>query len=480
MLFNSASFLFLFLPTVWLAYRMTLRSSGPYSATLAKWVLLLASITFYGVWDWRYVPGLLASIAINHQVARAIARSTPGRSRKVLLLVGIVVNTLLLVYFKHAAWLVDLVLATGAPVPTGVLQGVQGLVLPLGISFYTFHVISFLVDTYRGQSKPTTLLDSACYFLFFPHLVAGPILSHRNFAPQLVAPAPAPPTWVARGLFLIVIGLAKKLLIADTIAKYIVEPFWPAPGSAPGLFDAWMAVAGYSAQLYYDFSAYCEIALGLAMLFGFRFPVNFHSPYQAPTIQAFWTRWHITLGRFLRDYLYIPLGGNRKGAMRSFAAVILTFAVGGLWHGAGVTYLVWGLLHGSYIIGYRLWQRQSYRLPHRFAVAITLFLVMLAWVPFRAVDLDQVIQLWRGLTGLNGIELPAFLAGADAIIRSRFLGLEAFPLVALYVWMLTRPNAVEVASKLSCNAAQALRLLAVWSVVVFSLALPSTFLYFQF
>lgn len=481
MLFNSAIFLFVFLPITYGAYRWALCRRTP---LLAKTALLLGSLVFYGAWNWRFVPWLLASITANHWVALTLATVSDGRRRRRLVCAAVTVNLLVLAYFKYAGWLSHGLQALGVGITAETQSALDAIILPLGISFFTFHVISFLVDCYRRTSAPGRWLDTAVYFVFFPHLVAGPILSHRDFAPQLAEPRVAPREWIARGLYLICVGLFKKLAIADSLARWVVAVYWPGAGVKPALFQSWMAVCGYTAQIYYDFSAYCEIALGLAMLFGYRFPINFFSPYRADTIQSFWSRWHITLGHFLRDYVYVPLGGSRNGFVWGLLLVLLTFTIGGLWHGAGMTFLVWGWLHAGYVIAYRLWQRQPARLPPWLARLLTLVAVMVAWVAFRAVDLPQCLSLWQGLIGVNGASVPGFLGAAEPSLShgqpGQYQGLEAIPLAVVFAGMLWLRNPIERARQLNWQRHELVIMLGAWACAVFSLALPTAFLYFQF
>ncbi len=479
MLFNSATFLFLFLPLTWALYRWAVRRAG---GSTALWVLAVASAVFYAAWDWRFLPLLLLSIIVNHAVAVTIARRRgAGKGSAALLTAAVAVNLSVLAYFKYWMWIGGMLAGLGGWSAPG------SIVLPLGISFFTFHVISFLVDTHRGTATPGSVLESTVYFLFFPHLIAGPILLHREFAPQLRSLRLPPDEWIRRGILLIVLGLTKKLLIADSLSRWVVTPYWPSTETATLHFvDAWIAVAGYTAQLYYDFSAYCEIALGLALLLGFRIPVNFWSPYRSTTIREFWQRWHITLGRFLRDYLYIPLGGAKRGFWLGAVAVAVTFLLGGLWHGAGWTFLLWGGLHALYVIIHRLWQRQPIRLPKGVGIALTLLAVMFAWVPFRATDLDQTLLIWRAMLGLEAGHVPPLVAMAlpwldfEVHRLTRFGGLELLPLVILFTWMLTRPNAIQAVLAWPAGRRGLVLAGVLWLAVVFSLALPTEFLYFQF
>jgi D-alanyl-lipoteichoic acid acyltransferase DltB (MBOAT superfamily) len=337
---------------------------------------------------------------------------------------GLAGNLMVLGYFKYANFFVDNLNAVA-----GLDLYLGQVVLPLGISFFTFQKIAFLVDAYRGRVERLNLLDFSLFVSFFPQLIAGPIVHHSEIIPQLRRHEPVGAPFFALGLAIFTLGLAKKVLLADTAAVYVGPAFdAAAAGTSLDALTAWGAALAYAAQLYFDFSGYSDMAIGAGLLFGLRLPFNFDSPYQATSIIDFWRRWHITLSRFLREYLYIPLGGNRKGPARRFVNLFVTMLLGGLWHGAGWTFVIWGGLHGLYLIanhGWRALRRRlgpgasaSTPLTRLLAWAVTFLAVLVAWVFFRAPDLATALSILGSMTGLGGpaeaaASAPA-LAGAGA------------------------------------------------------------------
>ena len=407
MLFNSYGFIGLFLPITLIGFFLIAKASH----ILAALWLGVASLFFYGWWDYRYVGLLVLSIVFNFAAGRMIARqrerSKPGRA-KLVLTGGIVCDLALLFYFKYTDFFISSVNhAFHAEVP------LLNLVLPLGISFFTFTQIAFLVDTYRGEAKEYDPVHYLFFVTNYPHLIAGPILHHKEIMPQFESPACYRINWedLAVGLTIFTIGLAKKVLIADDIGRYVAPVF---DGTAnPHMFLAWGAALAYTFQLYFDFSGYSDMAIGLARMLGIKFPLNFDSPYKAQNIVEFWRRWHMTLSRFLRDYLYIPLGGNRSGSMRRYVNLFVTMVLGGLWHGAGWTFVVWGALHGVYLVINHLWQglvgaksAASESRPRFWAWLLTFVAVVVGWVFFRAKSIDVAVDILRGMAGLNGVVLP--------------------------------------------------------------------------
>lgn len=371
MLFSSQVFILLFLPAAVLTFHLS-----AVARTARLTILLLASMVFYAWWDVRFLPLLLALITLNWCVVRwhGITR------RSWLLDLGIVLNLAVLGGFKYANFVAEAVLDLFE-------VGFQpwSIILPLGISFFTFQQISYLVDVRRGQAPNYGLLDYATYVSFFPQLIAGPIVRHNELIPQFARMAGrVDAECVARGLVLFILGLGKKVLFADELAP-LADAGFAAAESLPGpdTVLAWQAALSYSLQLYFDFSAYSDMAIGLAGLFGFDLPVNFDRPYLATSIRDFWRRWHMTLSRFLRDYVYIPLGGNRRGGL-TYAIVLMTMLACGLWHGAGWTFIAWGGLHGAAVCVNRLWIGLGWRMPAVIGWALTLFFVVLGWVLFRA------------------------------------------------------------------------------------------------
>ncbi len=389
MLFNSGQFLFLFLPVV-LAVFFYLGVKG-WRLAAAGW-LALASLAFYG-WHhpFKLIPIILISAGFNYWIGVKLSRR-PGR---LLLTAGIAANLALLAYFKYAAFIVDNV----APL-IGVDHSPIRIALPIGISFYTFTQIAFLVDAARGKARETGLVHYLLFVTYFPHLIAGPILHHSEMMPQFRRTETYLPRWsnFVLGASWFAAGLFKKTVLADGVAIFAGPAFTAAAqGHAPGMADAWIGVLSYTLQIYFDFSGYTDMAIGLAKMMGIDFPVNFNSPYKAASIVDFWRRWHMTLSRFLRDYLYIPLGGNRLGPVRRHANLMVTMLLGGLWHGASWNFVLWGGIHGAALVVNHLWRHSGIGLPRFAGWLLTLLVVMLAWVPFRADSLPATMVMWRSL-----------------------------------------------------------------------------------
>ena len=404
MLFNSFSFLLLFLPITALGFFAIARRSHMWAA---GW-LALASLFFYGWWSVEYIPLLLASIGFNYAAGWRIGHSA-GSSRKRWLVLAICVNLALLAYFKYADFLIGSInQLAAAELP------VLHVVLPVGISFFTFTQIAFLVDTYQGKVSEYRFVHYLLFVTYFPHLIAGPVLHHKEMMPQFDQAATYRPSSgnFAVGLTIFAIGLAKKVLIADNLAPH-ASFFFDQPGQ-PSLLLAWGGVLAYAFQLYFDFSGYSDMAIGLSRMFGINLPLNFNSPYKAENIIDFWRRWHMTLSRFLRDYLYIALGGNRKGPIRRYLNLMATMVLGGLWHGAGWNFVIWGALHGAYLMINHGWIAVAGRIgfPRTarawswFSAALTFGAVCFAWVFFRAADLDRALSIVRGMGGIGGVALP--------------------------------------------------------------------------
>ena len=400
MLFNSYAFILVFLPVTLGLYLLTRTLPDQRWLVLA---LLLASFVFYAWWDWRFLSVLLGSIVANYAFGGQLLRAAPPRARRAWLGFGVALNLGLLFVFKYAVFaLTTLASATGWPLRVGAT-----IVLPIGISFFTFQQVAYLVDIYRGEAVAQDPLRYALFVTFFPQLIAGPIVHHREFMPQLsdLDQRPFLPD-LAIGLTIFTIGLAKKVLLADSFAL-VASPVFNAAaiGQAPGLVTAWAGVVAYALQIYFDFSAYSDMAIGLGRMFGIVLPINFAAPYKACSVIDFWRRWHITLSRFLRAYLYIPLGGNRRGPGRRQLNIFLTVLLGGIWHGAGWTFALWGAIHGLLIVGNHLWRESRlYRsMPAPVAWPLTMLAVFVAWVPFRAADLATTGRVLAGLMGANGL-----------------------------------------------------------------------------
>ena len=392
MLFNSYTFLLVFLPITLLVFQLLRRANMRYAM---GW-LVLASFVYYGWWNpnpeqpWTplYVGLIAGSCLTNFFIGRFLSRHRLTKPGKLALALGITANLSLLCYFKY----IGLFAKTFAALTGGDVT-IAAVILPLGISFFTFQQVAYLVDAFRGETEEYKITDYLLFVTFFPQLIAGPIVHHKEIMPQLKRPSsPARRSIdLSAGLTILVIGLFKKVVLADNFAPIATRLFGLAARGERDLTmaEAWVAAIAYTLQIYFDFSGYSDMAVGGARLFGIRLPVNFHSPYKSTSIVEFWRRWHITLSRFLRDYLYIPLGGNRRGPLRRYTNLFITMLLGGLWHGAGWTFVLWGALHGIYLsINHCwIWARKKFSLPsipRPIAVAITFIVVLVAWVPFRA------------------------------------------------------------------------------------------------
>jgi alginate O-acetyltransferase complex protein AlgI len=401
MLFHTQVFILGFLPVCLGGFFAAGRIAGPVWAL--RW-LIGASLFFYAWWDPRFLALLVGSILINHRLAGMI-RAEPGARGRWLLTAGIALNLAVLGWFKYA----DFLIATFAPG-----RATAGGVLPLGVSFFTFQQIMLLVEASRGIGRGAGLAHTAAFISFFPHLIAGPLVRPSEILPQLRAEDVSRPRWdnLTDGAVIFLLGLAKKLALADLFGGFADTGFdAAAAGASLTLFEAWYATLAYALQIYFDFSGYSDMATGLARMMNVRFPLNFDSPYQARDIAAFWRRWHITLGSFLRDHVYIPLGGGRTATGRRLANLMITMLLCGLWHGAACRFVLWGGLHGLYLAVHAGWRAWGCRLPSGLSHAVTLFAVVIAWVPFRADGLSAAWSMLRAMSGLNGVALPAMIVG---------------------------------------------------------------------
>lgn len=405
MLFNSYAYIFLFLPLVLVVYfalnrkRLTLAS---------KIFLFLASLFFYGWWNPIFVPLIMGSIVFNYSMGRSIA-GMRERNRlslaRYLLWGGVSGNLTLLGYFKYTDFLISNINGLGLSLP------LQLVALPLGISFFTFTQIAYLLDAEKGKVKEYGAINYGLFVTFFPHLLAGPIIHHSEMMPQFDRPRNkvSDPENLSRGLILFFIGLFKKAVIADSFAIWANNGF-NNPGD-PTIIQAWTMSFAYTLQLYYDFSGYTDMALGSARMFNIILPINFDSPYRSLSIQEFWRRWHITLGRFMRDYVYVPLGGGRVSESHAVINILLTFFLVGLWHGAGWTFVVWGSMHGTALVIYRFWRKWNVSMPDWLAWLLTFNFVNIGWVFFRAASFEDAFRVLKGMAGLNGSGLYWDLGG---------------------------------------------------------------------
>jgi alginate O-acetyltransferase complex protein AlgI len=412
MLFNSAQFVLLFLPVTLIGF-FVLGRLGLYR--IALFWLVLASLFFYGFFRVDYLLLLCVLTVLNFGFGRVLqADFQRGTKRWWVLALGIVMNLGVLGYFKYTNFFVENV---DALFDLGWVM--QKVVLPIGISFFTFQKIAYLVDSYRGQTGKHDFLDFALFVSFFPQLIAGPIVHHKEMMPQFHRPEIFRPSAanLAGGLTLFAIGMFKKVIVADTVSVWADAGFAAAnAGAGFTFFEAWATALSFTFQIYFDFSGYTDMALGLALMIGVRLPINFDSPYKATSIIDFWRRWHITLSRFLRDYVYISLGGNRQGAARRYVNLMLTMLIGGLWHGAAWTFVVWGGLHGAYLVVNHAWNYARDRLGLSWGVRrwhalvgllLTFAAVVVGWVFFRAESFAAAANVLRGMFGLHGFVLAS-------------------------------------------------------------------------
>jgi len=445
MLFNTYGFILLFLPIALAGWFLC----GKYLGLLAAqaW-LAAASLFFYAWWNPWYLALIAFSMVANFSWGRALAaRATAGRPHGLMLGLGVAANLAVLGYYKYANFFVDNLNAFA-----GAGWTLEKVILPLAISFFTFQQIAYLVDASRGLAREGNFFTYALFVSFFPHLIAGPIVHHAEMMPQFARPDVVRPRWdnFALGLTLFTFGLAKKVLLADPLGAQAGPVFTAAAhGSSLATASAWAGALAYTLQIYFDFSGYTDMALGLARMFNIILPQNFNSPYQSANLVEFWRRWHMTLSRFLRDYLYIPLGGNRHGRFRRHLNLLATMFLGGLWHGAGWTFVIWGVLHGVGLVVNHAWLEAKPRLAALARVpvlarlvtarAVTLLFVIAAWVLFRSENFPSAYRLYDILCG----HAVSFADGSAPAIPGAGWWIW---LVALYLWVILAPNSQDVCS----------------------------------
>jgi alginate O-acetyltransferase complex protein AlgI len=461
MLFNSYIFLFVFLPIVLTAW-WTIRDNR-----LRLLALTVASYYFYAWWDWRFLPLMIASTNVDYLAGKKISESDDPVIRKRWLVCSLGFNLALLGVFKYYGFFAASVDAVATAMGWPAAIPVVNLILPIGISFYTFNSMSYTIDIYRGVVRPAkSLLHFSAFVAMFPHLIAGPIVRYSDIEEQLNnLKTKLASNEMAVGIFFFVVGLAKKLIIADRIARPVNIFFESSAGN--GAIPAWLAVLGYTFQLYFDFSGYSDMAVGLAHFLGIQFPQNFNSPYKAVSIADFWRRWHISLSTWLRDYLFIPLGGSRRGTARTIFNLTVTMFLGGLWHGANWTFVIWGLYHGvglAISAGYR--QIRGTEIPSIISRPLTFLFVVFGWVFFRSATFSQAIDVFGQMFGRSGI--GAWTMTMDETVLLLIAAVTAF----------TLPNTWEFRLRPSRSYAYGLAVLFIGAVLL--IGKESPFLYFQF
>jgi alginate O-acetyltransferase complex protein AlgI len=465
-LFNSYIFLFAFLPCTllgwWLLPRKQLRLAF---LTGASWF-------FYAWWDWRYLPVLILATSVDYVAGLWISRSEDEGRRRLLLAASLSTNVGILAYFKYAGFFVDSLNGIGSGIGLPPDLATLHIVLPIGISFYTFNSMSYTIDIFRRRIEPTrSVLEYTTFVALFPHLIAGPIVRFTDLAGQLRRLTPRLTSrYAALGVFFLSCGLVKKLLIADQLHPYVSRLYLN--HDQLGLLTGWAAAIGYSLQLYFDFSGYSDMAVGLAWLLGFRFPQNFNSPFKADNISDFWRRWHMSLSSWFRDYLFIPLGGSRHGSLRTVRNLVITMFLAGLWHGAAWTFVVWGLVHGFLLAAYAILRKAGLTLPWVWLNrTCTFLLVCAAFVIFRSPSLRVAGNILASMIGLNGLDTHTQI---DALLPGTFLLMIA----ALLLFVNLAPNTWQI--KLRPRLWQGIAFGTAAALAIMTISQPHPFIYFQF
>lgn len=485
MLFNSFVFIFLFLPIVFFTYFALNKLRNK---QVAIYWLVITSLFFYGYFEPRYLIIISFSIITNYLFSRFINK-TVGQVRLAFMIVGIIFNIAILGYYKYA----DFFIANVNQL-FGTDYHLLHLLLPLGISFVTFQQIAFLVDSYRYGTSEYKFANYTLFVTFFPQLIAGPIVQHDEMLPQYDIKENRSVILenVAKGIFIFVIGLAKKIVVADTAAVWANDGFMNYESLT--FIEAWITSLSYTIQLYFDFSGYCDMAIGLGLMFNIKLPINFNSPYKARNIQEFWKKWHMTLNRFLTVYVYFPLGGSKKGITRTYVNILIIFFISGFWHGAGWTFIIWGLLHGIASVIVRLFEKTKIKLPFIISWFITFMFVNFAWVFFRATSIEQaqvIIKkmLTPSLSSVNSffsLSTKNFNLANSYEIVGISLGnpyvIVLFLVVALTIALLAR-NSIQLTDSMQFNWQNIvliqIMIMAVL-VTIFYMQKNSEFLYFNF
>jgi D-alanyl-lipoteichoic acid acyltransferase DltB (MBOAT superfamily) len=460
---------------------------------VAHFSLLIASLTFISLWNIHFAAVLIFSVLFNYIIGLALSKSISTANnirKKIIIIVAISGNILVLGFFKYTNFfLVNINYFFSTQV------SLLNLIIPIGISFYTFMQIAWLVDIYRHGGFRYNFINYCLFVTFFPYSISGPIANHQEIIPQLES-ADAGKLNAAnlcRGLFIFAIGLFKKTAIADTLAIIANGGF--AATSALSFTEAWITSLSFTMQLYFDFSGYTDMAIGIALMFNINIPANFNSPYKALDIREFWHRWHITLSRFLREYIYIPLGGNRSGEIRILINLMLTFLIGGLWHGPAWTFVFWGFLHGAALIVHRLWMKTEIRMNKALAWFLTFNFVNITWIFFRAQKWDDAISIIKGMAGFNGVLISPHQASNPFFQKLTLIGIKFgewrvnlpntenivyFLCIALIPFVLITKNSNQLLEKLSPNWKNSLATALMMACGLLLLNQATVFLYFKF
>lgn len=472
MLFNSIEFLFIFLPITFFIYFGLNKLKLVKMAT--AW-LVIASLAFYSYWKTDYLSLILVSMLFNYSVGSTLTKDKKLKiNRKLLMIFAITANVGLLCYYKYFNFIIEninTVFSTNF--------NYINIILPLAISFFTFQQIAYIVDSYEHKTKEYDFLTYCLFVTFFPQLIAGPIVHHKEMMHQFsnLRNRFFNHKNISIGLFLLAIGLFKKVMIADTFSVFVKGTF--DSGIVLTTFEAWCASISYTMQLYFDFSGYCDMAMGIGYLFNIVLPQNFNSPYKADSIQDFWRRWHMTLSRFLKDYIYIPLGGNKNGKLKTYRNLFITFLIGGIWHGANWTFIIWGIMHGTASCIHKFWRNFNIKIPHFVAVALTFLFINTTWVYFRASSIEKANEIILSMLGLNGFA-PIVIDKLRFSFENGSVKVSILLLTASFILVFLIKNSVEFAKKLQPNKIYLVATLIMLIISVLSINKVSEFLYFQF
>ncbi len=472
MLFNSFAFIFLFLPITLILYFVL--NYFKLEKTAKGW-LVLASLYFYAFFNPSYLLIIISSILVNYVVGHLLHHPDyDDVKRRLILTLGVLFNVGLLGYFKYRDFFIENVNAI-----FGTNMPLLNILLPLGISFFTFQQLSFIIDSYRRTSLKYDFLSYCLFVTFFPQLIAGPIVLPTEMLPQFEDHENKRINYanLNKGLYIFAIGLAKKVLIADNLASWANNGF---AAEHLNMIEAWITSLSYTFQLYFDFSGYCDMAIGIGLMFNIKLPINFNSPYKSVNIQDFWKRWHMTLGRFLSNYLYIPLGGNRKGAKRTLINLLIVFLVSGIWHGAGWGFILWGMLHGLSILIHRIWKNRGFKMPAFIGWGITFFFVNIFWIFFRAENLHQTMNIIKAMFDFSSITSTSILS--ICVPKTDFIDnhyIFAIFIIACLISFVGK-NSIAKLETLNNSLPQSIELLSYLLLGTLFINKTSTFLYWNF
>lgn len=483
MLFNSYVFILLFFPLCLIGY-FALNHFRKY--TLAQGFLLIMSFWFYGYFNYSYLLIIISSILLNYGIYLLMLKCPERRTRKPIMLLGVFIDVGILIYFKYMDFFIE-----NINVIFGREYELWGILLPLGISFFTFQQISFVVDAYRGEVPKYNFLHYACFVSYFPQLIAGPIVTHDELVPQFMDEEKKKfnSDNFAQGLFIFTLGLGKKVLLADTFSDAVVYGFTTIDNLSA--VTALIVMLSYTIQIYFDFSGYCDMAIGIGKMMNIDLPINFNSPYKALTITEFWDRWHITLTRFFTKYIYIPLGGNRKGRVRTYVNIFIVFLVSGFWHGASWNFIFWGVCHGIFVIITRVFKRFFDALHPALNWIITFSFVNIMWIFFRAETFSQAVKVVKALFSWNFsfdyVFVEMFRLGELRKVLSVFRVEQIYPqfmitgfFLVSFLLILGSRNAYEKMKAFKPTVWNLLLTCFLFTWCVFSFAGISEFLYFNF